>query len=75
MVPRDMKTVLHINSGARTERSAHVKKLPPKEGRTKQMSFTKPPFTRETALAKIKAARDVWNIGAPDNRLEKTVWP
>jgi hypothetical protein len=41
-------------------------------GRTQiQMSVTKPPFTRETALAKIKAARDVWNIGAPDNRLEK----
>ena len=38
------------------------------------MSVTKPPFTPETALAKIKAARDVWNIGTPDNRLEKTLW-
>jgi len=51
-----------------------VKKLAPKEGRTKQMSVIKPPFTRETALAKIKAARDVWNIGAPNTRLEKTLW-
>jgi nuclear transport factor 2 (NTF2) superfamily protein len=38
------------------------------------MSVTKPPFTRETALARIKAARDVWNIGTPNNRLERTLW-
>jgi hypothetical protein len=54
--------------------SGSNKKIALKKGRPKQMLVIKPPFTRETALAKIKAARDVWNIGAPDNRLEKTLW-
>jgi nuclear transport factor 2 (NTF2) superfamily protein len=31
------------------------------------------PASCEIALAKIKAGRNVWNIGAPDNRLEKTL--
>jgi hypothetical protein len=37
-------------------------------------AITKPPFTRETALAKFKATENVSNTSDPKYRLNKTLW-
>lgn len=36
--------------------------------------MTKPPFTHESALAKVEAADDGWNGRGPHSRVKKNLW-